>query len=227
MSRTEIADRANLPIVYARIGAVSAPFWLDSGWGFGTSRHMSMPINNAILSRLRNAGVAMRRAGSVVNSDCLGNRVEDELWQIDGEPLVFTTEDGAPLFEYGPPTLELRGKSPCGTIGNWPDPIGTVGTLFLPRWGTVVFDGPDRRVWVRKAGAHAHEAFRSIALARNEDGGWSLTIRDTLDSAREESLKSCDAGQTGCRIETLVGPSQFVCLAVAKKRNVGLGGRWW
>jgi hypothetical protein len=223
-SRAGITDRANLPIIYARIGAVSAPLWLDSGWGLGATRHMLLLINDAILARLRDAGVAMKGAGGVINSDCQGNRGEDALWQVEREPLIFTTEDGTPLFESGPPTLQLRGKSPCGTIGNWPEPIGTVGALFLPRWSTVVLDGPNQRVWVRKVGTvvPARDAFRGIAFARGDNGGWSLSIRDAREEAHADSLKSCNERQLGCRVEATVESSAFGCLAVAKKPNVGL-----
>jgi hypothetical protein len=183
---------------------------------------MSFPINEAILNRLRETGVAMKRAGVSVNSDCQGHRREDALWQIDDEPIVFTTEDGSVLFEYGPPEIEVGGGSPC--LGNWSEPIGTLGALFLPRLGTVVFDGPNQRVWVPKAGtvAPAQDAFRGMAFARNEYGAWSLSIRETLDNAREESLRSCNERQDDCRIEVTISSSRFACLAVAKKPNIGL-----
>lgn len=159
----EIARRSNLPIIRARIGKVIAPFWLDSGFGGGTTRRLPIQINGAILSRLRDAGVALKQAGSVVITDCEGHRATDPLWQVDGKPIVFTTEEGAPLFEYAAPTLQVRGRTPCGTIGNWPEPIGAVGTLFLPRWHTVVFDGPNKRVWVPKAVTPALRAARRNA----------------------------------------------------------------
>jgi len=148
---TEIARRANLPIVYARIGTVMAPFWLDSGFGDRSARSLPLQINGMILSRLRDTGVAMKRTGSVTSSDCEGNRATDALWQLDDAPIVFTTAEGRRLFAYDLPTLQLRGRTACGTIGDWSESIGAVGTLFLPRWGTVVFDGPNRRVWVRKS----------------------------------------------------------------------------
>jgi hypothetical protein len=137
---------------------------------------------------------------------------------------VFTTEDGSVLFEYGPAELQIRGRSSCGTIGNWSEPIGTLGAPFLPRLGTVVFDGPNRRVWVPKAATvvPAQDAFRGMAFARNEHGGWSLSIRETLDSAREESLKSCNERRADCRIELTISPSRFACLAIAKKPNLGM-----
>ena len=145
------AEQVNLPVVYIQLGTVKAPLWLDSGWGYGTSKHLIVFVNTVLFEQLRGAGIAMKRSGSVVNSDCQGNRSEDDLWQVDTTPLVFVTQDGQPLFEYAAPTLQVRGKSPCGTIGNRPEPIGTVGALFLPRWGTVVFDGLNERVWVPRA----------------------------------------------------------------------------
>ncbi|MBV8837070.1 MAG: hypothetical protein JO000_11060 [Alphaproteobacteria bacterium] len=148
---TEIARRSNLPIIYARIGAVIAPFWLDTGLGDRTARQLTLHVNGAILSQLRDADVAMRRAGSVISSDCQGHRTSNALFRVDDAPIVFTTAEGKTLFAYDVPLLQLRGKTPCGTIGNWGEPIGTVGTLFLPRWGTVVFDGPNKRVWVRRS----------------------------------------------------------------------------
>lgn len=170
---TEIARRSNLPIIYARIGSVIAPFWLDTGLGDRTARQLTLHVNGAVLSRLRDANVTMRRAGSVISSDCQGNRSSNALWRVDDAPIVFTTADGKALFAYDAPVLQLRGKTPCGTIGNWSEPIGTVGTLFLPRWGTVVFDGPNKRVWVHRAatvaswGAGARTGETLSAAARN------------------------------------------------------------
>jgi len=147
----EIARRSNLPIIYARIGGVVAPFWLDTGLGDRTARQLTLHVNGTILARLREDKVSMKRAGAVISSDCQGNRARDEIWQVDDAPIVFTTEEGRTLFAHDGPLLQLRGKTPCGTIGNWEEPLGAVGTLFLPRWGTVVFDGPNKRVWVRRA----------------------------------------------------------------------------
>src|SRR5581483_8399716 len=70
----EIARRANLPIIYARIGGVIAPFWLDTGLGDRAARQLTLHVNGAVLASLRDANVAMRRAGTVINSDCQGNR---------------------------------------------------------------------------------------------------------------------------------------------------------
>lgn len=222
--RTDILRRANAPIIYARIGSVRVPLWLDTGWGSGATRHMPFPINEAILDRLRDAGVAMRRAGTSVGSDCDGRRHEDAVWKVDNEPIALTTEEGSVLFEYGPPELEVLGRSSCGTAGNWSEPIGTVGALFLRRWGTVVFDELNQRVWIPKAGtiAPAQDAFRAMAFARNEQGGWSVSIRETVDNAREESLKSCNKRQDDCRVEATLDASRFGCFAVAKKPNIGL-----
>jgi hypothetical protein len=33
------ADRLNLPVIYAQIGAIRAEVWLDSGWGYGSACH--------------------------------------------------------------------------------------------------------------------------------------------------------------------------------------------
>jgi hypothetical protein len=222
--RTDILRRGNLPVIYAQIGSVRVPFWLDTGWGFGATRHMQFPINEAILNRLRDAGVAMQRAGTSVNSDCENRRYEDTVWKIDNEPIMFTTGEGFVLFEYGPPEFEVVGKSPCVPIGNLSEPIGMLGALFLPRLGTVVFDGPNQRVWVPKAGtvAPALDAFRAMAFARSEHGGWLMSIRETLENAREESLRSCNERQSDCRIEVTISSSRFACLAVAKKPNIGL-----
>jgi hypothetical protein len=222
-TRMRHANQVNLPVIYIQLGTVKAPLWLDSGWGYGTSKHLIVFVNTALFEQLREAGIAMKRAGSAITSDCQGNRSEDDLWQVDTVPLVFTTQDGQPLFEYAAPTLQVRGKSPCGTIGNRPEPVGTVGALFLPRWGTVVFDGLNERVWVPRANdvVSPHDAYRSIALAQNESGGWTVAIRDGLDNAKADSLRLCNEKQGNCRIEATIGPSQFRCLAIAKSQQNG------
>jgi hypothetical protein len=213
----------NLPIIYLRVGTVTAPLWLDSGWGYGTSKHLSIIINTALLEQLRGAGIAMAPSGTAINSDCQGTRSEDALWQVDGAPLMFSKQDGQPLLEYAPPTFQVRGKSACNTIGNWPTSLGAVGALILPRWGTIVLDGINERVWVPKAGAISspNNPYRSIALARSDTGGLTAATRDTLESATADSLNACNQKQGHCELEATIGPSHFLCYGIAKSQRSG------
>jgi hypothetical protein len=88
----------------------------------------------------------------------------------------------------------------------------------------VIFDGPNQRVWLPKPGTvvPARDAFRAMAFSRNEGGASSVMAGETLDKAREASLKSCNSSQRGCRLEVAIDASNFACLAVAKKPNVGM-----
>jgi hypothetical protein len=43
---------------------------------------MPIQVNSVISSRPRDAGVAMKRAGSVIGFDCQGNRAKDQLWHV-------------------------------------------------------------------------------------------------------------------------------------------------
>jgi hypothetical protein len=211
-------DRVNIPVIYVQIGTVRAPVWLDSGMAERGKKHAVIMINDALFQQLRDAGIAMNPAGTAENIDCLGTKVDDKQWQVDSAPLVFSTQDGQRLFEYSPPTLQVHAASPCGTIGNHREPLGMVGALFLARWGTVVFDGLNERVWVtsNRTPVSPHEVYRSIALARNETGGWSVTDADSLDSAKAESVSLCNEKRGNCKIEATIGPSQFLCLAIAR-----------
>jgi hypothetical protein len=221
--RLDVVQRTNLPLIYARIGSVRMPLWFDTGTS-EENRHMELLINGPIMDQLRAAGIAMRSAGTRTNTDCENHQNVDSKWQVDSEPLVLETETGSVLFEYGPPDLVVGGKSRCGTIGNHVEPVGLLGALFLPRFGTVIFDGPNQRVWLPKPGAvvPAPDAFRAMAFSRHERGAWLLTTDETLDNARESSLKSCNSPQGGCRLEVAIDASNFACLAVAKKPNVGM-----
>ena len=221
--RLDVVQRTNLPLIYARIGSVRMPLWLDTGLT-ESNRHMELLINGPIMDQLRAAGIAMRAAGTRTNTDCQNHQNVDPVWRVDSEPLVLETETGSVLFEYGPPDFMVGGKTGCGTIGNHVEPVGLLGALFLPRFGTVIFDGPNQRVWLPKPGtvAPAPDAFRAMAFSRHEGGAWSRATGETLDNARESSLKSCNSPQGGCRLEVAIDASNFACLAVAKKPNVGM-----
>jgi hypothetical protein len=213
----------NLPVIYIKIGSLLAPVWIDSGLGdvSSTSRHMTILVNEALFQQVRDAGIAMKQMGTVTTIDCKGTKSDDKLWQLEGVPFAFATQDGQSLFEYSPPTLQVRGPTQCGTIGAHSEPLGTVGALMLARWGTVVFDGPNEKLWVTKNGSPttSQAAYRSIALARNDGTGWAATIGNTFDNAKAASLSSCNEKYGDCKIEASIGPNQFACLALVKSSD--------
>jgi hypothetical protein len=141
----------NIPVAFVRIGSVSAPVWIDSGYSEQGPRPGVIQINALLFQRLRDSGVLLQQAGSVSTGDCNGNIANETLWQVRGMPLSLTTREGKPVFGDEAPLLQVRGPNTCGGgIGGLNEPWGLIGAVYLKWWNTVVFDGPNEKVWVKK-----------------------------------------------------------------------------
>jgi len=148
------AGRPNIPVMFIRIGPVIAPAQIDSGFNeWGRARGV-VQINEALLRDLQDAGVAMSPDPTVVFTvtDCHGREFAPQVWRVQASPLEMTTREGETLFAYEPPLLEIKSASgDCGGIGTSPAAMGQIGALYLERWGTLILDPFNARVWVRKA----------------------------------------------------------------------------
>ncbi len=214
------AGTANIPVIFIRIGMVTAPVWIDTGDGAPPPHRGPVMINDALFQKLRAAGIPMRAVGTARTTDCKGRTTEDHLWHVEDQPLAFTTAEGEAAFEYGPPLLLVRqsgGK--CGTIGEMSAPFGTIGASYLLRWGTVVFDGFNERVWVAKhrAAASPQPPYAAMAAAWNKRGGFTIAFAKEIDGARQRSLSVCNEKNGDCALAPhSAQPSSFACMTLAR-----------
>jgi hypothetical protein len=142
----------NIPVVFIRVGPLIAPAQIDSGFAESSSVRGAVQINEALFAALRNAGIAMTPFTDVTFSltDCRGNVSTPALWQASGVPLQITTREGKTLRQYEELLLEIKPTpAACGGIATSPEPMAQIGAEYLRRWGTVVLDPFNERVWLK------------------------------------------------------------------------------
>ena len=155
------------------------------------------------------------------NIDCAGNRTKTELLQVQDTALVFADRAGQPLFINGPPTLQVRQPSTCGTIAEMKQPFGMLSALQLLRWGNVIFDGPNARMWIsrKRAAVWPAPGYRAMAVAWNQGGAFTVTLDDSFDAAKSRALSVCNEKNGNCTLGGSVNGFGFACLAVARNRE--------
>jgi hypothetical protein len=97
-------------------------------------------------------------------------------------------------------------------------PLALIGVVYMARWGTVVLDGPNERVWVRQNRASPSPAalYRALAIAWNKNGAWNVQGSDTVDGANTSALAACNEKNGNCTLAVSVKPSEFLCVALAR-----------
>jgi len=142
-----------IPVVFLRIGSVTVPAWIDSG--FSESATYPPPgtirINQAAFDAISQSGLALSSAGSVENTNC-DNQVADEpLWRVGTERLQFVDQDGQAIRDATMPLLQIALPHSCGGPGAQTSPLALLGAVYLARWGTAIFDPLNGAVWIRRA----------------------------------------------------------------------------
>jgi hypothetical protein len=150
-------DIADVPVVFLRIGEVSAPAQLDSGFSDAPPGILGqVQANDALLDRLQSGGIATKSAGTRRLTNCEGERIEVDTRTIVDKPLqiVPAIGSGTPLFSYDNAVLQQKPKSDCGGIGGYAQrPFALVGTSYFNNWGTIVIDPQAEKVWLRPRAA--------------------------------------------------------------------------
>ena len=209
---------AGQPVLFVRIGGVAAPVGLDSGFSefAPTPRAGTLQVNEALLARLREAGVVMAPGKPGRDIDCRGQPFERAAWQVEEASLAFTTEAGKEIFRYRPPTLEVLPRARgCGRVEAAAEPFGFVGAAYLEAWGTVIVDGRNEQVWVSPQ--HAKTLYRAIAVAWNRDGAWEARMDVSVAAANDGALTTCNERHGGCTLAgAAVDPARYQCVAIAR-----------
>jgi hypothetical protein len=139
----------NVPVIGLRIGQVSFPAQVDTG--YGDLPQGVIQVNAALMNTIRAAGIK----GHAVPSDiatvgCSGTSAY-ERWQTDYDELSIVTEEGIIVASYQPPLLEVKTGAQCSGISIFAEPFAQIGASWLLRWGTSVFDGLNSAVWIPTA----------------------------------------------------------------------------
>ena len=209
---------AGQPVLFVRIGRVASAVGLDSGFSefAPTPRAGTLQVNEALLARLREAGVVMTPGKPGRDIDCRGEPVERAVWQVEAASLAFTTETGKEIFRYQPPTLEVLPRARgCGRVEAAAEPFGLVGAAYLQVWGTVIVDGRNEQVWVSPQ--HARALYRAIAVAWNRDGAWEARTDVSVAAANDGALTTCNQRHGGCTLAgAAIDPAHYQCVAIAR-----------
>jgi len=138
-----------LPVVFVRIGRVTAPFFLDTGradFGDGGLLAVSEPYHDL----LEKDGVAMRHASTSHISDCRGEDSEAQVVRTSEPLTILARAGGAELAHYdSPPLMVLPEGSVCGNRNAPTQPFGLIGSSFLRKWGTVIIDPFAQALWIK------------------------------------------------------------------------------
>jgi len=137
----------NVPVISLRIGQVTFPAQVDTGYGDNNPRGV-VQVNAALMRTLRATGMPAHSVPAhVVTVDCSGT-YNYERWQIEHEELSIVTSDGNIVASYPPPLLEVKTDARCGGISAFAEPFAQIGASWLSRWGKSVFDGLSSAVWI-------------------------------------------------------------------------------
>jgi Domain of unknown function (DUF4189) len=207
----------NTPVVFIRLGSVTVPAWVDTGFIESNSAGM-VQINDLLLQKLRGAGVPLKPRGSGQAINCHGEHLKTELWQAEGTPMQVTTDQAQPLLTYGAPPLAVLPRNSCSGPGNIGVPVARIGAAYVNWWRTFILDSISEQVWVSPARARMPAqpvGRRALVIAQNKDGTVTITTADSLELATETALKTCGKNGGSCSVKVGIAPSEQRCAAVA------------
>jgi hypothetical protein len=139
----------NVPVIGLRIGQVSFPAQVDTG--YGDLPQGVVQVNAALMNTIRAAGIKGHAVPSdVATVGCSGTSTY-ERWQTDYDELSIVTGEGIIVANYRPPLLEVKTGAHCSGISIFVEPFAQIGASWLLRWGISVFDGLNSTVWIRAA----------------------------------------------------------------------------
>ena len=226
-SDTSRLGGVNTPVVFAHIGSVAFPAWIDTGFD-ETGIVGAILVNEPLVSKLRAAGIGLRPGGSGNAVNCHGERLDTKVWRVVDEPMKITTEQDRVLFSYGPPVLAILPHSSCGGPGNSKVPVAMLGAAYVNWWGTLVLDGLTEQVWLSPARARAPVqpaapprpvGRQALAVAESNKGAIAITTARTLELAKSNALNDCSKNGASCSIKISITPAEIGCVALARNKG--------
>ena len=215
----------NTPVVFMRIGGVTVPAWIDSGFVESTSTGL-VQANEPMIDALRKAGVGLSPAGEGKVTNCHGENFTVKLWRVVGVPMQIATEEGHPILTYGAPGLAVAPRNSCSGPGNIDVPVARIGAAYLNLWGTFVLDALSERVWLSPRRARAPGLVlagaarrRAMVIAEGQNGTVTITTADTLGEAKTRALANCTKGGMACTVKISLDPAKASCAAMARSEQ--------
>lgn len=138
--------RANVPVLYVRIGGVAT--WAQIDTGYDDAITPVIDINAALYQRLIASGALLARDGDVPVTACDGPARETTL-RVKSGGVRLETDGGDALADVSDVRLVLKPHNTCGGIATMDEPAAQIGMSTLRRLGVVVFDPKAELVWVR------------------------------------------------------------------------------
>ncbi|MGO9422922.1 hypothetical protein [Roseiarcus sp.] len=135
-----------VPVIALAIGPVMVPAQLDTGFDDVDDPGI-LQGNAALLTALRDRGVAMRPAPSAGTLGCAGVRAYPR-WRIEAAGLAVIAADGTRAATYPPPLIEIKDDVGCVGIAASAEPFAQIGASWLGRWRTTILDGSGGEVWI-------------------------------------------------------------------------------
>lgn len=147
----------NGPVAYFALsdekGTVTKTFWaqIDTGYEDSLLTH-SIDINKALLDALQSVGAPLVEGPSVQVKGCDGSARMRRTFVAPGRTLRVKSDTGEEVVQLKSFHLVLKDKAEgCGGISAAPEPAGQMGASFLEAFGTTVFMGSTKEVWIRPA----------------------------------------------------------------------------
>jgi len=142
--------KPTLPVVFVRIGRVTAPFYLDSGRADFADGGL-LAVNRPYHDLLEKDGIRMERYSTSHVSDCRGRASEADVVRTSSVRLaILSRSGGAELANYDVPNLMVLPEgSMCGKAEELAQPFGLIGSSFLSKWGTIIIDPFSESVWFK------------------------------------------------------------------------------
>lgn len=138
--------RPNIPVIGLRIGQISFPAQVDTG--YGDLPQGVVQVNAALMNMIRAAGIKGHAVPSDVATVGCSGTAAYERWQTDDDELSIVTGEGIIVTSYQPPLLEVKTGAHCSGISIFAEPFAQIGASWLARWGKSVFDGLNSTVWI-------------------------------------------------------------------------------
>ena len=138
--------RPDVPVVFLRLGKVSAFAQIDTGYEDLAYAH-SVDINQALFDRLVESGIKLDRIGDSDVWTCDGH----ERWPrygLEDRALTIEDEHGTPIVQTDDFHLIVKRANRCGGIAEMAEPAAQLGASFLHLFGTIVFDPKNATVWL-------------------------------------------------------------------------------
>lgn len=143
-----VSGKPNIPVLFVRLGAVTVPAQIDSGYEDALWQH-AIDINEALYRRLVDGGVRLTAVGSTRVATCAGSEMR-QILRAEA-PVLIVSESGRAIRQIPDYNLFRKMPNSCGGIAAMDTPAAQLGASFLRTLGTIVIDGKSETVWVKPA----------------------------------------------------------------------------